>query len=908
MKSVRKDGGIVSAILGPWRRGIARACRWRHDGAVIPGSKRGLSPVIVPHLLLTLLLVLAFASPAWAALSRVSKASAQANSVAITTPSVGDLILVFAHRDGSTTAPTLATNYTNINSSGANTNSSRIGYKISDGTETTSGTWTNATSVAVVVYRGQHATTPIGATGSGGASSNAIAYNTFTLQVTDGTSWVVGVGGHRTATNVGQAPTGMQLQTSATDVAASDTNGGVSSWSTQSVTVNASSGWSSWAIEIRATPPLPFTYRKQITIDHQKVGTGATTLTDYPFLFNVTDTNLKTVANGGHVTDAQGDDIIFRAVDPTTCNDGNVVCTLDHEIESYDPTTGKLVAWARIPSVNAFSASSDTVIYIYYGNSWITTSTQNPTGVWNANYNAVWHLKENPAGTAPQMKDSTTNALHATSTGSMTLSQQVAGQINGSLNFDGTNDGLNIPSYTIGDTTTGYFTLEAWINETATSGYRNIVNNCPASCTYPNYNRWLGVSSGVITWWDGATESAFGTAGSASTWYHIVVTYNGTSFCAYRNGAPIGSCVSSSYPPPGVTSLFQIGYTSTTTPQEFFQGMIDEVRVSKTARSADWISTEYKNVTLLSCGVSPIDPSKFCIYGTEENNPPSAVHLRGAQATSYEGAFAQTVQLKWRTSHEVDHLGFHVYREQNGQLLRVTPSLLAGSALLARGRTELTAGQRYSWWDVLPANSGPLQYWLEEIDLHGQRTWHGPIAVKSAKGRRDIAGPEQVRSVLLSKLGRGKHKGRLPGAPWQGAADAATQTPTAAQLAVQGQLAAGPAIKLGVSAEGWYRVDQPTLIAAGLDPRVDPRRLQLFVEGREVPLVVTGAQDGRLEPRDAIEFYGVGLDTPWTDIRTYWLVEGQQAGQRVGGNEWRGRTQPGPASFPFTITWQPREL
>jgi hypothetical protein len=32
--------------LSRWRRGIARACRWRHDGAVIPGGKRGLSPVI----------------------------------------------------------------------------------------------------------------------------------------------------------------------------------------------------------------------------------------------------------------------------------------------------------------------------------------------------------------------------------------------------------------------------------------------------------------------------------------------------------------------------------------------------------------------------------------------------------------------------------------------------------------------------------------------------------------------------------------------------------------------------------------------------------------------------------------------------------------------------------------------
>src|SRR6266480_740382 len=38
----------AAAALRRWGRGIARACRWRRDGAVIPGRKRGLSAVI-PH-------------------------------------------------------------------------------------------------------------------------------------------------------------------------------------------------------------------------------------------------------------------------------------------------------------------------------------------------------------------------------------------------------------------------------------------------------------------------------------------------------------------------------------------------------------------------------------------------------------------------------------------------------------------------------------------------------------------------------------------------------------------------------------------------------------------------------------------------------------------------------------------
>jgi len=38
----------VTEALWRWGRGLVRACRWRRDGAVIPGKKRGLSPIIRP--------------------------------------------------------------------------------------------------------------------------------------------------------------------------------------------------------------------------------------------------------------------------------------------------------------------------------------------------------------------------------------------------------------------------------------------------------------------------------------------------------------------------------------------------------------------------------------------------------------------------------------------------------------------------------------------------------------------------------------------------------------------------------------------------------------------------------------------------------------------------------------------
>ena len=118
----------------------------------------------------------------------------------------------------------------------------------------------------------------------------------------------------------------------------------------------------------------PYSYFKNVTIDRTKIDDPScgTTLTNFPMLYNSVDTNLR-----DHVTDPQGDDIIFTAVDATTCGDAGLApCVLDHEVESWNAVTGHLVAWVRLPSVNTNVAGLNTVIQIVYGNTDITSSTQ----------------------------------------------------------------------------------------------------------------------------------------------------------------------------------------------------------------------------------------------------------------------------------------------------------------------------------------------------------------------------------------------------------------------------------------------------------------------------------------------------------------------------------------------------
>jgi len=304
---------------------------------------------------------------------------------------------------------------------------------------------------------------------------------------------------------------------------------------------------------------------------------------------------------------------------------------------------------------------------------------------------------------------------------------------------------------------------------------------------------------------------------------------------------------------------------------------------------------------------------------------PTAVEMISFTASQYE----RRVLLQWQTGFEVDNLGFHVYRETNGERVRITPQLIAGSALLAGARTPLTAGRSYAWADFVGEAAGAVQYWLEDIDLNGRRTLHGPVApVLSSEPL-----PEQEVSALLSQIGRPgannpdalnqiqKLRAQLRSTPARGLgrpAKTVALVPTRlalpqdqsapGRLEVQWALASQRAAKLAVGQEGWYRVSFQTLVAAGLDPQADPRCLQLYLNGQEQPLLVMGNRLGRRDPTGDIEFYGVGQDTPWTDTNIYWLVAGTQPGKRVAVVPGTGRGAAPPASFPFTVEWKDRTI
>jgi len=252
-------------------------------------------------------------------------------------------------------------------------------------------------------------------------------------------------------------------------------------------------------------------------------------------------------------------------------------------------------------------------------------------------------------------------------------------------------------------------------------------------------------------------------------------------------------------------------------------------------------------------------------------NSPTAVEFIDAQAKGYENG----VIIKWQTGMEVDNLGFNLYRSDDGKRQLLNQDLIAGSALSAGQNVVVRSGFTYQWWDADP-NAKTAQYWIEAIDLNGKKDWYGPFFVQKEEGSFKTASVQNAS--LLSQLKNtesSSHQLELRAKP------GLLNLTNKASLTASINPAVENRVKLVVKREGFYRVTQSELAAVGFDISTDPRRLQLLADGRDQAINVTGEEDGRFDSTDAVEFYGVGIDSPFTESHVYWLVAGKQPGLRI---------------------------
>jgi len=340
-----------------------------------------------------------------------------------------------------------------------------------------------------------------------------------------------------------------------------------------------------------------WSYQKALTISHTQVS-GSSNLSNFPVLISL-------AADASLAANAQstGNDILF------TDAGGN---KLSHEIENFNPATGQLAAWVQVPTV---SPAVDTVIYMYFGNP-SAGNQQNNTLVWDANYRGVWHLSH---GTALNAADSTSNGNN----GTVVNAQSAAGEIGGGANFNGGNASVDLGGGASGLGITGPITAEAWINVTGWPA-----NGYPAGVLGMGYNYassrtgWMleaGTDNGgnhYLSWSsnNGVTHGVSVSSNAATgTWHQVVGTFDGATWKMYLDGAAVGSSADAAAPVDTGDDVVAGGLSTNGYGTIFcFNGLLDELRVSNTARSADWIATQHNNQS---------NPGNFLVVGAIQTAP-----------------------------------------------------------------------------------------------------------------------------------------------------------------------------------------------------------------------------------------------------------------------------------------------
>ena len=217
--------------------------------------------------------------------------------------------------------------------------------------------------------------------------------------------------------------------------------------------------------------------RIQITIDASDVGEP---LVNFPICVYLSASSGRFNDDVTTVFDELQSDANRKKIAVTTA-DGVSECYV--EIERWNTSAEQAWLWVNVPSI---SNTTDTDLYLYYDSSQPdNTSYVGDKGslaaqsVWDPSFKGVWHLNEDPSGAAPQMADSTLNAHNGTAYGSMTSGNQFLGQIDGSLNLDGTNDYIQTTSNDL--QTLENFTLNVWFKVDSTTSPQHILWEGPST-------------------------------------------------------------------------------------------------------------------------------------------------------------------------------------------------------------------------------------------------------------------------------------------------------------------------------------------------------------------------------------------------------------------------------------------
>jgi biopolymer transport protein ExbB len=309
-----------------------------------------------------------------------------------------------------------------------------------------------------------------------------------------------------------------------------------------------------------------WTLRKEITINGGSSGAGLSE----PAVDPVVLVRLMEGEYQFGLAREDGSDLRFIAADGKT--------VLPHGIEKYDSLMGEGFAWVRLPEVKAGGTST---FWLYAGNAAgsLDGAAAVPATLYDAATSLVYHF--NDRGAAPT--DASGNGNSAAAAG---LASEGA-MIGGGLRLDG-RGGVTVPAADSLKWSADGFTLSLWIKPNAlapdavffsqTDGVSGLV---------------AGLNNGVpyveLTGAAGVVRTTPGEALVAGTWRHVAATVTPTQTSLFVDGLPYGTVTSSGLPELSGPVIIGVAAPADATATPGMVGEVDEVHLSRVARSGAWI-------------------------------------------------------------------------------------------------------------------------------------------------------------------------------------------------------------------------------------------------------------------------------------------------------------------------------
>jgi len=250
------------------------------------------------------------------------------------------------------------------------------------------------------------------------------------------------------------------------------------------------------------------------------------------------------------------------------------------------------------------------------------------------------------------------------------------------------------------------------------------------------------------------------------------------------------------------------------------------------------------------------------------------------------------VGLRWTMAVETQNIGFNVYAVRGNTKRQLNTNLIPGGALKVYNRPFFDGDYQF----VAPAKEANSTFLIETVPMSGAKTSSVAFSAVRVGSLRSVGFTVNNANAVLRA--NSLQAGVSTPAPDSSLKLDITQHSLAPDSDTQKWVASQPGVKLGVRAEGLYKVTKAQLQAAGFDVNSDPANWQLYVDGRQQSINV--APNG-----DYIEFYGTGIDRKESATRIYFLLAGASPGKRMA--QASGHSISTLAGRSYTATYTKKE-